>query len=125
MSNLLYILNRYVHAIPVAMVLVLFILSIYENVKGEFVDNSIMGELQLYFGASWSTILICMAFFFYKRLQFCTFTKWNVAGLLINIILYEIGRFISNEWYQKFYTITVFTIVYGAWLFYHFRNKKQ
>jgi len=127
MSNLHYILKRIVFLIPILINLSLLTVCIYENVTGKRINEVVAGNLALYFGTSWANVLVCYVLFIVtpKNDPYCTFTKFNVIAMAANIILYEAGRFVPYEFYQKWVTVIVFLLVFITFLFYSYRNKKE
>jgi len=123
LNDAFWVVLKIIHLIPIAMALAVVFVAVYEAISNQLVTDGIMFELQFYLGSSVSNIIICFALFFNPKLKFCSFTKWTVFGLFLNVVLYKVGDYIPNIWYQKLYTILAFLIVYIGWLLYYYRNK--
>lgn len=48
-----------------------------------------------------------------------------VVALIINHILYKLGQYVSSDVYQKWYTLTAFTIVSMAFVVYYYQTEKK
>lgn len=127
MENIQYILKRFVFLAPILINLNLLLVCLYENIYNVRISDALAQNLGLYFGSSWSTFWICIVLFFAipKNDPFCTFTKINVIAMGANLLMFEIGRFIPYEFYQKWVTVIVFSLVFITFLFYSYRNKKE
>lgn len=124
MKDLFYILKTYVYLLPPIQILVLVVMATIELLTDFKFSETLLFHLGFNVGNSTFTLLVYIAFFFNPKLRYCLFTRCMVVGLILNQILYYLSFFISNEYYQKLYTITAFAVaIVGYWI-YLFRNKK-
>jgi len=124
MKDLFYILKTYVYLLPPIQILVLVVLATIELTTTFRFSETLLFDIGFNVGSSTISLLVYVAFFFNPKLRYCLFTRCMVVGLILNQILYYLSFFITNQDYQKLYTITSFSIaIVGYWI-YLFRNKK-
>ena len=119
-----YFIRKYIYLIPPIQILTLVVLAMIELCTDFKFSYDNLFVLGFNLGNSNATLLAYVVLFFHPKLRYCLFTRCMVVGLILNQLLYCFSKFITNELFDKIYTLISFGIgLLGYWILL-FRNKK-
>lgn len=113
----------YIYVLPPIQVLVMALISLIE--LNCFLPNETLAELGYNYGSSSFTLAFYVGIIFNDKYKYCLFSKFMVVALIINHILYKLGQYVSSDVYQKWYTLTAFTVVSMAFVIYYYQTEKK
>ncbi len=124
MKDFYFTLKTYIYLIPPIQILTLVVLASIELSTNYKFSETQLSNLGLNLGNSNATLLVYVVIFFNPKLRYCLFTRCMVVGIVLNQFLYYLSIFISNELFNKLYTIICFGVaIVGYWILL-FKNKQ-